>query len=198
VIEIKLKCSWKEHLVNGSYLNYGEKKLSDNELYFVRHGLTNANRDGLMCGRKWDIELNEEGHEQARCSAVRSIQYNIQYLFVSPLKRALQTAEYFSSALVIPLTIRKDLAEWDLGEWDRIPSHSVEEAFLRNEDPPKGEKFVDFRKRIRKEISDIKMYPNSLIISHGGVWRQISDIYLMDYNRAENCQINKVIIPANL
>lgn len=185
-------------LVKSRYLNYGEKDLSDNQLYFVRHGLTNANRDGLMCGRKWDIELNEEGHKQARLSAENIIQYNIQYLFVSPLKRTLQTAEYFSNALSIPITIREDLAEWDLGAWDRIPSHSVEEAFLRNEDPPKGEKFEEFKKRIHREISDIKMYPNSLIVSHGAVWRQISDICMMDYHRAENCQINKVIIPANL
>ena len=184
-------------LIKSRYLNYGERNLSGNQLYFVRHGLTNANRHGLMCGQKWDIELNEEGHEQARLSAGNVIQYNIQHLFVSPLKRTLQTAEYFSGALGIPITIREGLVEWDLGDWDRRPSHSVEEAFLRNEDPPNGEKFENFKGRIIKEIVDIGRYPNSLIVSHGAVWRQISDIFAVPYRRAENCQINKVILPVD-
>jgi len=171
--------------------------LSGNQLYFVRHGLTNANKDALMCGQKWNIELNEEGHEQARLSAGNAAKYNIQNLFVSPLKRALQTAEYFSSALAIPLTIRDGLAEWDLGDWDRMPFHSVEDAFLRNEDPPNGEKFEEFKERIFKEIVDIGNYPDSLIVSHGAVWRQISDMFAVPYRRAENCEIYKVQITSD-
>jgi len=169
--------------------------LNHNRLYFVRHGLTDANRDGLMCGRQWDIELNEEGHEQAKLSALHSVRYSIQHIFVSPMKRALQTAEYFSNALDIPITIRDDLAEWDLGDWDRMPFYSVEAAFLSNEDPPNGEKFQDFKRRISESITDIRRHGNSMIVSHGAVWRQISIIHGIDYRRAENCEIYEIIFP---
>lgn len=69
-------------------------------LYILRHGQTDYNLMGKFQGQV-DILLNEEGINQAKETAkeLSTIQFN--KVFSSPLKRAIQTAEFATKAEII-------------------------------------------------------------------------------------------------
>ena len=61
-------------------------------IYFVRHGQTEWNKIGRMQGRI-DIELNNEGKQQAMIVREKLKGVKFDKVFSSPLKRAVETAE---------------------------------------------------------------------------------------------------------
>ena len=71
-------------------------------IYIVRHGQTEYNVVGRYCGRI-DVPLNENGINQAY--ELRDILKNIKfdYVFSSPLKRALKTAEIICNNDIIKM-----------------------------------------------------------------------------------------------
>ncbi|TRY54548.1 hypothetical protein DNTS_033412 [Danionella cerebrum] len=62
-------------------------------LTIVRHGETQCNKDGLLQGQKIDSSLSDIGIRQAEAAGdyLRDVQFS--NVFVSPMKRAKQTAE---------------------------------------------------------------------------------------------------------
>lgn len=68
-------------------------------VYFVRHGETQSNRDGIIQGQL-DTELNEEGREQAVLVANALGGIPFDYAFTSDLKRALSVSATYVTALV--------------------------------------------------------------------------------------------------
>ncbi len=77
------------------------KKIPTKTFYFIRHGQTDANAQGLMCGGDWDISLNEVGLSQAAGLSNKILQVTpaIEELRVSPMLRTKQTAENLNSIL---------------------------------------------------------------------------------------------------
>jgi len=61
-------------------------------LYFLRHGESVANVNGLFAGQKDDTPLSELGFEQAREAAIELKPLGIQRIIASKLKRTHQTA----------------------------------------------------------------------------------------------------------
>ena len=61
-------------------------------LYVLRHGQTDYNKEGKFQGQS-DIELNEEGRKQARITAKKLENIKFDKVYVSPLKRAIETAK---------------------------------------------------------------------------------------------------------
>ena len=61
------------------------------KILLVRHGETDYNKNKLIQGHS-DIELNETGRGQARNAGQKLTEYNIDFAFSSPLKRAVETA----------------------------------------------------------------------------------------------------------
>lgn len=64
----------------------------ETQIYFLRHGQTNNNKEGRMQGRV-DIPLNEVGRAQARCAAQRLKGIGFDAVYSSPLSRAVETAQ---------------------------------------------------------------------------------------------------------
>ena len=87
------------------------------KFYIVRHGQTNWNKKGKIQG-KTDIELNEEGIEQAK--EVRKIleKYPIDVIVSSPLKRARKTAEIINETKKVPIIFDKGIEERGYGEFE--------------------------------------------------------------------------------
>jgi probable phosphoglycerate mutase len=166
-----------------------------NSLYFVRHGETDANKRGLMCGSQWDIDLNDNGHAQARqeAQALKNSALKIDYIISSPLLRAKNTAQHFSEALNLPIALIDDLKEWDLGDWNGKPSAEISPVFDANLDPPHGEPVAVFHKRVVDAIEKIERdYVNALIVSHGAVWKRICLHFGSDFRQIENCKVMKI------
>ena len=83
-------------------------------LYVVRHGVTAWNRLRKVQGRA-DIPLAEEGVRLAEKTgeALRNVPFDL--CFSSPLKRAVQTAEYILGDRKIPVITDERIQEIDFG-----------------------------------------------------------------------------------
>lgn len=67
-----------------------------NKIYIVRHGETDWNKEG-RCQGKTNISLNENGIIQAKNLRKKFDISKIEVCFVSPLKRALETAKIITA-----------------------------------------------------------------------------------------------------
>ena len=83
--------------------------------WFMRHGETDWNRDGLIQGST-DIALNEAGWAQARAAAGVLAGRGITSVWCSPLQRARDSAGVVAEALGLPLTVEPGLREASFGK----------------------------------------------------------------------------------
>ena len=123
-------------------------------LHILRHGLTQGNLDGLYVGHT-DLPLCDEGRAQL-LQMKEDCRYPASaFVFSSPLKRCLQTAEILFPG-VRPMVIDA-LTEYDFGEYDGRSAEELHEKspifdrWLRGEPglkPPFGESNEDFTRRV--------------------------------------------------
>ena len=140
-------------------------------IYIVRHGQTEYNVVGRYGGRI-DVPLNENGINQAY--ELRDVLKNIKFDFVfsSPLKRALETAKIICNNDII-----KDdrLIERNNGDLEGKLKTEIDEFpdFNNpNETRYNIENIVDFRNRIYDFFNEIKNQyrgKNVLVVTHAGV-----------------------------
>ena len=183
-------------------------------LYVVRHGVTAWNRLRKVQGRA-DIPLAEEGVRLAEKTgeALRNVPFDL--CFSSPLKRAVQTAEYILGDRKIPVMTDERIQEIDFGVLEGTQfkdeagniSHKQREIFfhrpLEYERPENGENIEDILKRTeefwkditgREELSDKTI----LISSHGCAVRALLQNVYQDRENfwhgkvPPNCSVNIV------
>ncbi len=87
------------------------------KIYITRHGQTNFNKERKVCGLS-DIELNENGLNQAEILKQKIIKKNLNfdYIFVSPLKRARATVAPIEQFFNKKAIIDNRLIEFNFGE----------------------------------------------------------------------------------
>lgn len=161
-----------------------------NDFYFVRHGQTDANLQGIMCGGVWDLELNSSGHEQAQNAALRfkNRVKEIKNICVSPMLRARQTAGYFAEHYGLELTHIEELREWNFGSWEKTPFEKIKEDFFSDKDPIGGESRKEFRARIALAVQKCQTFSApSLVVAHGGVGLELLRHLQIESTRIENC-----------
>ena len=143
--------------------------------YIIRHGQTNWNKKGKIQG-KTDIELNEEGIEQAK--EVRKIleKYPIDVIVSSPLKRARKTAEIINKETNLHIIIDERISERYFGEFEGMSTMDFDFnafwSYKQNNKYNKAENIRVFFKRVYDFLDDIKeKYKGKkiLIVSHGGI-----------------------------
>jgi broad specificity phosphatase PhoE len=130
-------------------------------LILVRHGQTEANARGLMCGHA-DHPLTPTGHRQAERLAVALPRPT--RLVSSPLDRARRTAEVIGRAAGLgPADIETD-ARWiemDYGDLDGHPQCALDgDAWATWRDDPDhvpagGESVADVGRRVRSACDDL-------------------------------------------
>jgi broad specificity phosphatase PhoE len=79
------------------------------KLYLVRHGQSYANLKGIHSSP--DVELSNEGIEQAYAIANRLKDIHLDFIYSSTIKRAAQTAEIISKAVGMPIEHWDDIRE---------------------------------------------------------------------------------------
>ncbi len=86
-------------------------------LILVRHASTELNRPGNHERlRAWlDVPLNDAGLEEALDAAISVAQYDIERIYTSDLRRAIQTAGLVSALTGAPAVATKSLRPWNLG-----------------------------------------------------------------------------------
>jgi len=88
----------------------------------MRHGLTDANENGVYIG-KTDLPLSEAGREALEDKYEQLDYPKVQRVYSSPLERALQSAE-----ILFPdreLVIVDDLREMDFGVFEGLPADEL-------------------------------------------------------------------------
>lgn len=146
-------------------------------IYCIRHGETNSNLKGIVSGRS-DEPLNQKGVEQAQEINNRLSDITFRAVYVSPMKRTLQTAE-----IIIPekqFIIDERLAERDLAS---LKNHTIDELWniptwnsLQEMRTPEGaETFGSGQVRVRDFLLELKKkyQPNDkiLLITHSFISR---------------------------
>jgi 2,3-bisphosphoglycerate-dependent phosphoglycerate mutase len=84
-------------------------------IYFVRHGQSEANILREISNRGWRHGLTEKGRAQATALGEALRGANATYIYTSPLKRAVETAQILSTSLDIPYETTDALREFDCG-----------------------------------------------------------------------------------
>ena len=150
-------------------------------LHLLRHGLTQGNLDGLYIGHT-DLPLCEAGRKQLSEMKAQFRYPETQFIFSSPLKRCLETAEILYPG-VRPMVIDA-LTEYDFGEYDGRSAEELHEKspifdrWLAGEPeikPPFGESNEDFTRRVCSAFARIVEgllktgTDDAVILSHGGV-----------------------------
>lgn len=163
------------------------------KVFLVRHGETEWNRLGKFQGCQ-DIDLSTEGIVQAKYLTKR-LDTNFDYIYTSPLKRAVQTADIIAASKKIEPMIASELREINFGDWEGLTLKDISSQFQaefniwRNdklEGPMCGGdlsiKNASTRsKNAIKEIATKHKGKSILIVAHGGIIKA-GLIGLFDWN----------------
>lgn len=149
-------------------------------IYLLRHGETDWNREGRIQGRT-DIGMNEKGREQIRraSEALASFSEDIEVILTSPLSRACESARIAADRLGYPaedIIVEPLLIERSFGEGEGL---TEKERHQKYPDSPQGhlypgmETVEELLARARKVFNKItKTYhdkENVLAVCHGAI-----------------------------
>ena len=144
--------------------------------FYVRHGQTDWNLARKMQGGQTERPLNETGIQQAEETRKTLEGKEFDIVIVSPMKRAIQTAEIILDNRNVPIITEERLRERKLGELEGNPvTEQCEEEIWDcklNKSYKNGESVLEFEKRVLEFIEEAKeKYKDKtvLIVAHGGV-----------------------------
>jgi broad specificity phosphatase PhoE len=151
-------------------------------LLLARHGESTWNAERRFQGST-DIALSARGRAQAEALARGLRGYRVRAAYVSPFRRARETAELALEGTGVPLVVLEELRELSLGQWEGCTVDEIRAqdgdpylAWLRAPHdcpPPGGEPLPVVSERVRAAIDRIAAaHPNGddvLVVAHGGV-----------------------------
>jgi probable phosphoglycerate mutase len=97
-------------------------------LFLVRHGATTLSAEDRFAGST-DVDLSEEGREQARRLGERLAGERASAIYASPLKRTMETAALVGAPSGLRAVPRDGLREIDHGRWEQLTRAEVERRF---------------------------------------------------------------------
>ena len=167
--------------------------------YFIRHGETEWNAEGRLCGRT-DVPLSDAGRRQAQLLAQRLKPIPFEALYSSPLRRALETASIVGRTIGREPVADPRLVELSYGAWE---GRTYEESKRANPDvyraweldpgsvgPPGGESGEQLIERVKPFLADVaQRHPsgNVAVVCHRTVCRllacHIMGVPLKEYRR---------------
>ncbi|OGM90434.1 hypothetical protein A2755_04080, partial [Candidatus Wolfebacteria bacterium RIFCSPHIGHO2_01_FULL_48_22] len=171
-------------MVIGSLRELKEKVKKSGNCYFtMRHGEAENNLEGILSSAvPGEYGLTKEGEETAQKEAEKLKGQNINLIFVSPVRRAQETARIVAEALGIPahnVITDERVREQGMGVFEKglIQEHwkmyttSADQYELK---PKGGESAMDAKRRMGDFLYDLESEysdQNILIVSHGGpIW----------------------------
>ena len=140
-------------------------------IYIVRHGQTDYNLEGKITGRR-DIPLNSQGIKEAYTLRKKLKNINFDYVFVSPLKRTIETARLIvdNDLIIDNRIIERSNGELEGKNKNEIP---IDVNFNLYDKSQYGlEPINEIRMRVKSFLDEILTEyekKNVLIVTHGGV-----------------------------
>ena len=176
------------------------------KLYLIRHG----RQASKLCNV--DVELCQEGFQQAALLGQRLASEGIQIVFSSALTRAVQTAQAANLYWNVEHYMYPELNEISFGEMEGLSDEEIalrfrdfqqEQAKMEYDIPyPGGESAGDVVRRVIPVFRQIREsgYEKVAVVTHGGVIRSMAAHFLgMDMAKwrtlgtsLENCSITEL------
>ena len=147
----------------------------------VRHGLTDANRGGLLAGWTPDIHLADRGREQVAALAARLAGVQLAAIVSSPLERCLETAAALAADRDVDVVTDDRVGECRYGDWTgqelkklvKEPMWKVVQAHPSAAAFPGGEALRETQARavnaVRERNATLGDDATWLLVSHGDV-----------------------------
>ena len=155
-------------------MNVGISALTRLAFWFLRHGETDWNAQGLSQGNT-DVPLNATGIAQAHAAAALLRNRGITTIVSSPLSRANDTAVIAAAALGLPVEIDDDLREVSFGAKEgHLQSEWFADWVVGSFLPAGAETFTDLRVRAIAAVNRALAYPAPvLVVGHGALFRAL-------------------------
>ena len=162
------------------------------QIYFIRHGQTEWNTQGMMQGRN-NSPLTQEGRNQAKKLGEHLRTEEFDVIYSSPLGRAMETTELIlgdSKKEILPIDEFKEIA---MGKVEGIPKEEFkltypEEYYNFWHDGTKydptayqGESYEEVLDRAKKGLDKLsKLYSNGkiMVVTHGVMLKAICNVVL--------------------
>ncbi len=156
------------------------------KLYIVRHGETEWNTVKKLQGWQ-NSDLTKKGIRGAKLLRNRLEDVKFDFIYSSPLSRAMETAEYIKKNDE-KLIVLEEVKEMGFGEWEGLEKEKLETSYSQEYynfwNKPHlyktsgGESFEDLYKRIERGLNKIIKNggENVLLVSHGVVIKAIQTI----------------------
>lgn len=154
------------------------------KVYFVRHGQSRGNVDGVFHGP--EVPLTKHGEEQARFVAARCKGLHPEVIISSTMERARQTGGFIAEATGAPIEYSDDFVERldpsSLRDQsgadplvDALHKRWTESFFAHNVRIEDGENFEDIRDRAKRALKHIEERAEERIVAvtHGFFLRMI-------------------------
>lgn len=143
------------------------------KLYFIRHGQSEGNLNGIWSGRL-DSPLTAEGKKQARLAARQAKDIQIDYIVSSPLSRAFQTAEIIAGEVGYPKDKIQQNSLFMERSWGSLEGQAWEADFDLDgiADVEKTDELLA-RARAALDFLSTLEADNILVVSHGSIGRAI-------------------------
>lgn len=153
------------------------------QLFFIRHGQTEANANGILTGRL-ETNLTQKGIDDA-IALSKKLTEEFDYYYCSPLKRTHQTLKAIKGD--VKFIVDERITEVSSGDWQgKLKSELPEEEFnlykkgLLN--PPNGESLEDVDKRIKSFLKDMfstyKADEKILVVTHNAFMRNLKRMFV--------------------
>jgi len=153
-------------------------------IYLVRHGQTDANREKLWIGARSLYKLNKDGRIEAMEAGVhlRDLDLDSSSIFASPVVRAFQSAQLIATKLSLPIVPVPNLSEMFFGDIDGIGEDEFKSNFPVDYQewvkssllfsPPNGETGTRFFNRSISIIEQLSYEADTkdvIIVTHSGI-----------------------------
>jgi broad specificity phosphatase PhoE len=97
-------------------------------VYLIRHAETEVTTEDRFAGSR-DLPLNDEGREHAEELGTRLGGFELDAIYSSPLRRALETAQVVAQPHGLEVTVVAALRELDHGHWEGLTRQEVKQRF---------------------------------------------------------------------
>jgi broad specificity phosphatase PhoE len=167
-------------------------------LYFVRHGESEANTRHVISNRESTFRLTAKGRQQTEALAGKLRGIPFSAMFSSPVLRARETTEILSAMLGIRYQVTEALREYDCGILEEKSDQEswgyhnqyYEDWVLRGQyanKPEDGECFLDIQNRFVPFIEGLAQGnedKNILLVGHGGLFTLMLPLVLTNIDHA--------------
>lgn len=178
-----------KHNILYSYIKKIPSGNTKSQIYLIRHGQTEWNKDGIFQGSQ-DSPLTKSGRETAKKIAKVLKDKHIERIYTSPLGRAKKTAEIIAREINGKITVIPQFQEMNFGIFEgkkqKIVRALFKDFFEKREKNkfcklyeafPEGESYFDvFLRVVKNLVSILPLDQNCVIVGHESINRIIRGI----------------------